>query len=232
MESSRAKIVILAELIVFGGLYIFSEPILSATGLSNFIPEMPIFERAWLGFAIVIALISWLALRGADMRDYGFKSAKPIWRTILIALAGVVVAITVSTLTDPIIKQWFGETDTTAFTDVKGNVSVYLYLLPFIWLFAAFGEEVFYRGFLMGGVAAILGGGKIGWLIALLLQAVIFGLGHAYQGPAGMIGTGLYALVFGCLYLVAGRNLWAPALAHGLLDTLGFTLLFLGVIEA
>lgn len=232
MNTRNTSLIVLAELLFFGGLYIFSKPIIAATGLDGVLPEMAIIKRAWLGFAIVIAIITWLAMRRADLRDYGLKSPSPIWRTALLAVAGIVVAITVSTVTDPIIEAQFGETNTSAFVDVKGNLSVYLYLLPFIWLFAAFGEEFFYRGFLMGGVAMLLGGRRIAWTIALIVQAIVFGLGHEYQGVSGMIGTGLYALVFGGLYLVAGRNLWAPALAHGGLDTLGFTLMYLGVIEA
>ncbi len=232
MSKHSSSAIIAAELLVFGVLYIFASQIINATGLTAFLPEMPIIKRAWVGFAVVLAILAWLTIRRADLRNYGLKSPSPIWRTLLLASAGIVVAIAVSTLSDPIIEGWFGETNTSAFVDVKGNLNIYLYLLPFIWLFAAFGEEFFYRGFLMSGIAHLLGGNKAGWAFALITQAVIFGLGHEYQGVSGMIGTGLYALVFGGLYLVAGRNLWVPALAHGGLDTLGFTLMYFGVIEA
>ncbi len=232
MTGDRSRWLIPVELVVFGALYIFTSEIVAAAGIGGLLPEMPIVKRAWVGFVIVLAIIAWLAARRADLRDYGLKSPSPLWRTLLIAIVGVITAITVSTLTDPIIAKWFGEADTTAFANVKGNLGLFLYLLPIIWLFAAFGEEFFYRGFLMTGIAKILGGGRASWTCALVLQAVIFGFGHSYQGAAGMIGTGLYALVFGGIYLAAGRNLWASGLAHGLLDTLGFTLMYLGVIEA
>ena len=232
MSKSNASLIVLAELLFFGLVHFFSTEIIVALNLENALPEMPLVKRAWVGFAIVVIIITWLTLRRADLRDYGLKGPSPVWRTALFAIIGVVTAITVSTVTDPFIEEWFGKTDTTVFSGVKGNLGMFLYLLPLIWVFAAFGEEFFYRGFLMTSVAHVLGGARIGWFIALIFQAVIFGLGHEYQGLGGMIGTGLYALVFGGLYLAAGRNLWAPALAHGLLDTLGFTLLYLGVIEA
>ena len=232
MTSNRLSALFVAEFLFFAGIHLCSAEIISFLGLTGKIPEMPIIKTAWLGFAIVILIITWLKIRGANLGDYGLKSPKPWWRTLLIAIVGVVAAIAVSSLTDPIIEEWFGPTNTTAFADVKGNLAIVAYLLPLVWLFAAFGEEFFYRGFLMGGIAMFLGGSRVAWIIALIVQAIIFGFGHQYQGPAGMIGTGLYALVFGLIYLVAGRNLWAPAIAHGLLDTLGFVLLYLGVIEA
>jgi membrane protease YdiL (CAAX protease family) len=43
-----------------------------------------------------------------------------------------------------------------------------------------------------------------------------------------MLATGISGLVFGVLYLATGRNLWAPILAHGIYDTVGFLLIFLG----
>jgi hypothetical protein len=43
-----------------------------------------------------------------------------------------------------------------------------------------------------------------------------------------VIATGLSGLVFGVSYLASGRNLWAPVIAHGVYDTVGFALIFLG----
>jgi len=230
MRARHNRLILAAELLVLGGLYLFSKEIIGAFGIGDALPKMPVIERAWVGFAIVVAIIAWLRLRGANLRDYGFKAPKPLWRILLIAIVGAIIAIIVSTATDPIIARWFGETDTTVFDGVEGNLGLYLYLLPFVWLFAAFGEEFFYRAFLMSGVAHLLGGGRAAWGFALFFQAVLFGFGHEYQGIGGMIGTGLYGLVYGVIYLVAGRNIWAPAIAHGLLNTLGFTLMYLGAL--
>lgn len=230
MRARNASLIVLVELIALGGLYLFSKEIIDAFGIGDALPKMPVIERAWVGFAIIVAIIVWLRLRGANLRDYGLKAPKPLWRILLIAIVGAVTAIFVSTVTDPIIARWFGETDTTVFEGVEGNLGLYLYLLPFVWLFAAFGEEFFYRAFLMSGVAQLLGGGRAAWIFALVFQAVLFGFGHEYQGIGGMIGTGLYGLVYGVIYLAAGRNIWAPAIAHGLLNTLGFTLMYLGAL--
>jgi uncharacterized protein len=64
--------------------------------------------------------------------------------------------------------------------------------------------------------------------MAVLLSAVLFGVSHISQGLSGVISNFLGAIVYGILYVLAGWNLWVPILAHGLEDTIGFLLIFLG----
>ena len=42
--------------------------------------------------------------------------------------------------------------------------------------------------------------------------------------------TGMTGLVMGAIYLIVKRTLWIPILVHGLNDTVGFTLLYFGLI--
>jgi membrane protease YdiL (CAAX protease family) len=73
-------------------------------------------------------------------------------------------------------------------------------------------EELLYRGYLFAAAAPLvtLAG-------ALAGGALIFGLGHAYQGPRGILKTTVAGLVFGIIYLATGSLLW-PAILHALLD--------------
>jgi membrane protease YdiL (CAAX protease family) len=63
----------------------------------------------------------------------------------------------------------------------------------------------------------------------MVVVSLLFGLGHFYQGPAGVIGSTVSGLLFGVLYLASGRNLWLPILAHGFSDTIGLALVYLGL---
>ena len=63
--------------------------------------------------------------------------------------------------------------------------------------------------------------------IALIAQAIIFGLIHVYQGPAGLVGTGLNGLIFGGLTLAARGCIWPAAIAHGSSNTIGILSLYL-----
>jgi membrane protease YdiL (CAAX protease family) len=73
-------------------------------------------------------------------------------------------------------------------------------------------EEILYRGVLMVVLTAWTGP----W-IALALSSLVFGLGHAYQGPTGVIRTGAVGLALGLLVLLTG-SLLPAMLVHTVLD--------------
>lgn len=63
---------------------------------------------------------------------------------------------------------------------------------------AGFCEEFVFRGYLQRQFLAITG--RADW--AIVLQAVIFGAAHGYQGMKGMITISIYGAMFGILALV------------------------------
>jgi membrane protease YdiL (CAAX protease family) len=73
-------------------------------------------------------------------------------------------------------------------------------------------EEIVYRGFLIAYLAVFFP-----LWVAVALSSVIFGLGHAYQGRAGIVKTGLVGLAMAGLFLLTGA-LWAPILVHAVVD--------------
>lgn len=112
---------------------------------------------------------------------------------------------------------------------IEGDMVVWaIWMLLVVWGSAAFGEELLSRGFVMDRLHAAFGGGRAALAGAVLVQALIFGLLHAVQGPTGIVITAYVGLVFAGVYLASGRNLWAPILAHGIADTISLTLLYAG----
>jgi membrane protease YdiL (CAAX protease family) len=73
-------------------------------------------------------------------------------------------------------------------------------------------EEILYRGLLMGALQSV-----VGLWPAVIVSSVIFGLGHAYQGSAGILKTGLIGLVMALLVVFSG-SLWIAILVHAVLD--------------
>lgn len=73
-------------------------------------------------------------------------------------------------------------------------------------------EEFIYRGVLMAALTV-----HIGLWPAAVVSSVIFGFGHAYQGPVGIVRTGVVGLVFALLTITSG-SLWVSILAHVLID--------------
>jgi membrane protease YdiL (CAAX protease family) len=65
-------------------------------------------------------------------------------------------------------------------------------------------------------------------LLTVLGSGFLFGLVHFAEGPMGLVSNGAFGLLFGWIYLKSGRNLWITIIAHGLLNTLRFVLVFSG----
>jgi membrane protease YdiL (CAAX protease family) len=70
-----------------------------------------------------------------------------------------------------------------------------------------------------------LGHGRLHVAVAVLGSSVLFGLLHTEQGPVGVVVAALGGVVLSVLRYRC-RTLWAPVLAHGFDDTLGFTWFF------
>ena len=100
----------------------------------------------------------------------------------------------------PLIEQALSvEPDLQRFEGDADSVPTLMTLLLFSWTFAALGEELAYRVVLLRGIAFVLGDSTLSTVAALVIQALIFGLVHAYQGPAGVVSTSISGLVFGVL---------------------------------
>lgn len=111
---------------------------------------------------------------------------------------------------------------------LHGN-SMVLRWLGIIWTYAAFGEEISYRGYLLNRVADLGSHSRTALVIGLLWSSVMFGFAHWYQGPAGIVSSAVTGMVFGGAYLLTGRNLWVAILAHGLSDSLALLATYFGL---
>jgi membrane protease YdiL (CAAX protease family) len=179
-----------------------------------------------------LLVFGWLSLwlRGLGWRSVGLVRPSAWARVLLLGVAaGVAYQYLSLYAVEPLLARLTGELpDVSMFAPLVGNARFLLLSLLVSWTLAAFGEELVYRGYLMNRIAGLFGAGRAGWALALALTSVLFGVVHLYQGASGIIATGLSGLVFGAVYLASGRNLWAPIITHGVYDTVGFTLIYLG----
>jgi membrane protease YdiL (CAAX protease family) len=76
-------------------------------------------------------------------------------------------------------------------------------------------EEVVYRGFLLHYFHTLPFHLSLTW--ALVVSAVIFGIGHLYQGVAGAVQTTVMGFMLGAIFLTTG-NLVIPIVVHAVMD--------------
>jgi membrane protease YdiL (CAAX protease family) len=178
---------------------------------------------------VTVVAAVWLIRAGAPFTRVGFERPfRPAAHLALAATAVVVLQLS-SALTEPIWQALFGGgRDLERFAGVADDPGALIRLLLFSWTFAAFGEEIAFRIVLLRGAAFALGGGRGVWLAALLLQAVVFGLVHSYQGPAGVAASTFSGLVYGAVLIMARGSIWPCALAHGGSNTIGILTLYAG----
>ncbi len=208
--------VAIETLLVLGGIYLI------ASGIFTF-AILLLFILAWVS----------LRLRHLGWRDVGLRRP-PRWLvTIGLALIiGVGYQALDTVAIGPLLQGLTGEAiNLSQFAGLKGNLLALLVSLVLTWTEAAFIEEMFFRGYLLNRINDLLGWRGAGLILAILLQAIFFGLGHTYQGITGVLDTALAGLLIGLLYLYTRRNLWLPILVHGIIDTTGFLLIYFGLVS-
>jgi membrane protease YdiL (CAAX protease family) len=108
-----------------------------------------------------------------------------------------------------------------SFMSARGSIEFLLALL--LVGVVALAEETIFRGYLILRLRAVTDSPA-----AVLLSAVIFSLGHGYEGSSGVLTVGAMGVVFALVYLWR-QSLAAPMVMHFLQDFIGIVVLpFLG----
>lgn len=186
--------------------------------------------RMLLLVLVATALLRWC---GETWGDVGLSRPRAVPRLLGWVAGGyIAIAVAAMVLTQIVFPQFGVQPKTSlAFGAIHGNLGEYLYwLLPVAWGSAAFGEEMVFRGFLQSRLARAFVSSPA--LLPVVVQALIFGALHAYQGTGGAILAGATGLIIGGVYMLSGRNLWACILLHGLVDTISITALYFGAVPA
>jgi len=105
-----------------------------------------------------------------------------------------------------------------SFLAAKGTAQI---ILAFILVVVvAIAEETIFRGYLILRFKGVTNN----IVVAVLLSAAVFSLGHTYEGTAGVATVGLIGVALAVVY-VWRRSLIAPMMMHFLLDFISVVLL-------
>jgi membrane protease YdiL (CAAX protease family) len=196
--------------------------------LGAFIPAPIDWKKGFVFDAMgkmLLVGVAWglIRLRGETLADIGLKRPASWMRTFMIGIGFAAIIFIAIYLSE---KAGFRR-DLSKFKDVQGNLELAVLGVFYASIGAGFYEEFMFRGFLMQGLAMLFGAGRGAWIVACILQGVLFGLAHAYQNPLGIAITGTLGILMGILVLASGRDLWPVIIGHGLFDASRFGLFYL-----
>lgn len=168
-----------------------------------------------------------MRVRGISWKDLGLCKPKH-YKSALFATVFIVGFAIISIVLFQILKDQLAleiapdnsnESAVSKFGDLHGNWILFFSILPFIWLESML-EEILDRGFLINWIEGVLSNTLFATIIAVIVQAVIFGFRHSYDFSERSITVGLIGLAMGIGYVVFARNLWPLIIAHCTLNTI------------
>lgn len=180
----------------------------------------------WSTTTLVVA--TWrMRARGISWADLGLRKPKSI-KTTAIATASILgmaigFIIIFSMLKEQLPFELAPDTSNASakgkFGDLENNWILFFSIMPIVLLESSL-EEMLDRGFLINWFERLMSGGMTATVLAVLIQAMIFGFRHSYDLSERSVTVGLIGLAMGIGYVVFGRNLWALIIAHCALNTM------------
>ncbi|MCE7993606.1 MAG: CPBP family intramembrane metalloprotease [Roseivirga sp.] len=186
------------------------------------------------GFLVVL-LVVWQEKNSSFMATLGFKKADRNTISLFVKapfVAALMVMVYVLVLMPLVVSITGKPLDLSVFESFKGDLITTLVALPLVWLMAAFGEEIVFRGFLMTRFSRIFGESRPSLIINVLIMGSTFGYAHGYQGISGQILSGITGMVLAIVFYRMKNNLWFCIAVHGWFDTIALLLFYFGVGDA
>lgn len=180
---------------------------------------LPWGEEARGVIAVLTGAITALALtlgRGGALADLGFIRPKR-WVTVPIWALGILIVFIAAQALVPLAASLFVELpvpDMSRYDALRGNLPAALSMALLLPLTAAIPEEIVYRGFLIGRLNRLTGPGRLGAVLAVLAQSLMFGSVHFQWGLGGVVMASIMGAIWGFAFLLCGRNLWIVIIAH------------------
>jgi membrane protease YdiL (CAAX protease family) len=130
----------------------------------------------WLGapgyLLGISAVIIMLWANRWNLGILGLKKTGFITAVTKATLYSIAIFIAMDIMVQPFIEKGFGEIDISSLDGLRGNFISYVIFIVFMWVMAAFGEELFYRGFLLKRIAQMLGDTNKTWIIGAFISAI------------------------------------------------------------
>ena len=180
------------------------------------------------GVMIVVILLLLKFLCGERIRDLNLKPGI-WWQDILVGVGLTVITLGTKTLLDTPLNILFPREPASGlgdfFNELVRNPLLFAFAMgPMLIIGAGIFEELT-RVFLLTRLWK-MGASTVWRWFGIVLSAVLFGLGHIYQGLAGVVSTGISGLILAVYYYRFGRVI-PMMLSHYLHDAIQFAAIYL-----
>jgi membrane protease YdiL (CAAX protease family) len=190
------------------------------------------------GFTIIILAILAFIAAFIDSKEtlfssLGFKKKNVNLKNLVIyaPLTGFAILLLYLYILTPIITKFTGvPIDISSFDTIRGNTEALIGILFFIWISAAFGEEIVFRGYFMTRFEKFFGNSKIAIVTNIILFAIFFGAIHSYQGITGQILSGITGAIIATVFHFRKNDLWFVIVVHGMIDTLAMIAIYYDIL--
>ncbi len=183
----------------------------------------------------IVFLLLILLLLKLDHQNQDFIGLKIDLFSIQTVLISFLIAISYSLISVfllyPLLSLFALTVETSRFDNLLGNLYTTLIMLLKSWIFAAFIEEVIFRGYMMRMIQIVFKQYVlVGNVFAIIFSSLTFAMIHSYQGLGGIVYTGISGLFFGVLFLYF-RNLYINIMVHGFLNTFFLFKKYWGIVS-
>jgi membrane protease YdiL (CAAX protease family) len=189
-----------------------------------------LINLGYLGMILVGALL--LRRQGSSWSRTGLGKPTSRLKTVLFGFSAFVAAAVVFTTIQALVVALLDllqlmpvELDQSRFNPIRGNLPLFILMVGLSWTTIAFGEELFFRAFL---ITRLLDHTRAGKTLSIFVAGGVFGAVHFAEGPVGALANGSFGIVYGWIFVRSSRNLWITIIGHGLLNTVRFALLYVG----
>lgn len=180
---------------------------------------------------MLVLILSYLEFGKDFFGSLGFQKDRRTFKNLLVKaplIGGAMFALYYFILIPGITSLTGQGIDFSGFDELKGNVKYAIIGFLYIWISAAFGEEVIWRGYLMRQFYRIFGTGRFSIFLNIVGFAFLFGLFHAYQGITGQIITAIIGMLLAIIYQIRKFDLWFNIAVHGYFDTIALIVIYKG----
>ena len=170
-------------------------------------------------------VLIWARLSDTPTEDLGFTALNSWVATIVAGVAfGIILKLLLKAVAMPLVGA---PAVNTTYQYLVGNTAALPWIVATVLTNAAFGEEVFFRGYFFERMGTMFGHGKAALAGTIFLSTALFAFGHYHDQGFRAVQATTTGLVFGAIYAWR-RQIWLLMFMHAAYDLTAIAIIYGG----